>query len=530
MDININNKLSRQSIHSWVYFICLCLLVASMPTSRYMLSVSQILLGINWLAEGNFKNKFKIFFRNKPAIAFTLIYGLHIVGLLWTEDFHYAITSDLKHKLPLLTLTLVIVTSPALDIKKLRFILFIFVASVLAVSFIGIYLNFTQDLVNYRDILPFVPHLYYSMMLVFSAFLLPWLIKQVTEKNEFLYLSYVISLWLILFVFIIRSLTGIASLAGVIIFVLIWLFIKHKNIFVRISAISVLIIGIFACSTFLIYMYNKVSHKVEVNYSTLDKYTKDGNPYTNNALNPQRENGYLVHIYLAETELMQAWNVVSEIGYYEKDHSEQFVRYTLWRYMTSKGYRKDKEHFAMLSDEDIAAIERGITNHYYIQWPGILVRVHQTMMGLYIYINTKNPNWSSLTQRMDLWKASYYAFIKSPVIGWGTGDIFIAMNYGLEKTDSYMKVHDIKPHSQYILFLLTLGVVGLILFFVFYIYTIIKTKALRFFPFIIFLITFGVNGLGNNPIDAQIGQAMFVFFTLFFGFMYNKEELKSNIN
>jgi hypothetical protein len=530
MDINVNTRLPRQSFHSWVYFIGLCLLVASMPTSRYMLSVSQIMLGVNWLAEGNFKNKFRIFFSNKPAIAFTLIYGLHIVGLLWTEDFHYAITSDLKHKLPLLTLTLVIVTSPALDIKKLLFILFIFVASVLAVSFIGIYLNLTQDLVNYRDILPFVSHLYYSMMLVFGAFLLPWLTKQVTEKKEYLYLSYAISLWLILFVFIIRSLTGIASLTGVIIFILIWLFLKHKNILVRISAISVLIIGIFACSTFLVYMYNKVSHKVEVDFSSLDKYTKEGNPYTNNALNPQRENGYLVHIYLAEAELKQAWNEVSEVEYYDKDQSGQFVRYTLWRYMTSKGYRKDKEHVALLSEEDIAAIERGITNHYYIQWPGILVRVHQTMMGLQIYFNTKNPSWSSLTQRLDLWKASYYAFIKSPVVGWGTGDIFIAMNYGLEKTDSYMKGHDIKPHSQYILFLLTLGVVGLFLFFVLYIYTITKTKAVRVFPFIIFLITFGVNGLGNNPIDAQIGQAMFVFFTLFFGFMYNETVSKTKIN
>ena len=535
MVIAVNINTSRENLHSWVYFICLCLLVASIPTSRFMVSVSQILLFINWLAEGKFKYKLKAFITNKPALAFVMIYGIHIIGLLWTQDINYAVFHDLRHKLPTLLLTLILVTTPLPEIKKSRTILFIFVATVLSVTFISLYIYLFKGLVHYRDLLPFTSHLYFSMMLIISAFLLPWLIKQVSAKKSWYVLALSLSAWMIVFLFMTRSLSGIASLAGVILFMIIWIILYHKSTYLRVIVLVTFIASIAGTSFYLHHIYSMATHKAEYDLSQLDTHTKHGNPYYHNLNDMLRENGHLVYIYIADGELEKAWNERSEIEYYSKGRTGQEVRYTLYRYMASKGYKKDKEHLKMISDEEITAIENGITNHLFLKWPGISVRIYETISGIIIYNESNNPMWSTLTQRLDLWKASVEAIKKNPIIGWGTGDIFIAMKYGLEKTESplrYYRQHGdseitiMKPHNQYLLFLITLGVLGLILFIYFYTYTVVKTKGYKLLPFNIFVVAYAVNMLANNPIDAQIGQTMFVFFTVFFCFIYPKSDLK----
>ncbi len=491
-----------------------------MPTSRTLISSGQILLGINWLAEGNYKFKFKKFYNNKPALAIVLIYLLYVAGLLWTENLSHGIGYDLKNKLPILTLTFIIATSQSLDIKKLRVLLFLFIATVLTVSFIGLYFYLTDEQAGFRDLTPYASHLYFSMMLIVSAFMLPWLTRQITDNKVWLIISFVISAWMVFFIFLSRSLSGLTSLAGVLTFLLIWIVLHYKSIIFRVTSVIIFVGSIIFTAWLIIYIYSLTTHKVETDFSSLELYTDHGNAYMHDTTNTLRENGNLVYIYLAEEELKPAWNEASPIDYYGKDLKNHEIRHTLFRYMASKGYRKDRKHFDLMTDSDIDAIERGLTNYQYKDWPGIFTRIHQTMMGVQIYLDTNDPSWSTLAQRIDLWKASFQAFKKKPILGWGTGDIYTAVQYGLEKNNSKQSDQKMKPHNQYILFALSLGSAGLLLIFMFYIYTLIQTKANKFLPFNVFLVAFLVNMLGNNPIDAQYGLTMFIFFTSFFCFMY----------
>ena len=513
-------NISRQSVHLWIYFFCLCLLVIAMPTSRTLISSSQIFLGVNWLAEGNYLNKLKKFYNNKPAVAIALIYMLYVVGLLWTENLSYGIGYELKNKLPILTLTFVVASSPALDKKKIRALLFLFIATVLFVSFIGLFTYLTNELTDFRHISPFASQLYFSMMLIISAFLLPWLIKQTTKNKYWLAISFVLSAWMIFFIFLSRSLSGLVSLAGVLLFLLIWIVVEHKSLFLKITAISIFFLSVAFTTWLLTYMHNLTTYKTDVDFSSLDMMTQDGKPYLHDTTHYLRENGHLVYLYISEEELKGQWKEVSEIDYYGEDRQKHEIRHTLFRYMASMGYRKDRKHLKLLSEEDISAIEKGTTNYLYNHWPGIFVRVHQTMMGIQIYRDTKDPNWSTLTMRADLWRASFQALKRKPLIGWGTGDIYKAVDYGLEKNNSKLEFQQAKPHNQYLLLLISLGVVGFILFFVFYVYAVIKTKAYKILPFNLFLVVFAVDMMGNNPIDAQYGITLFVFFTLLFGIIY----------
>lgn len=443
---------------------------------------------------------------------------------MWTENLDYAISSELTTKLPILTLSLVVATTPALDIKKIRVLLFLFIATVLTVSFIGFSLYITQNFTDYRDLTPYASHLYFNMMLILSAFLLPWLTLQITDSKKYIFASFIISGWLIFFLFLTRSLSGLISLICVITFLMIWLIIYHKSVTAKIVSFLIIASSTILTAWFLTHTNNLATYETEINLSSLKSYTSQNNPYYHDTKRTVRENGNLVYIHVCDEELEQQWSKKSDINYYGKDRSGHIIRYTLLRYMASKGYKKDAEHFNLLTEKDIKAVENGVTNYKYHEWPGIKIRMYETMAGLKKYRETNDPEWSTLTQRIELWKASWQALLKKPVIGWGSGNIYKAVNYGLEKNNSQLENKNMKPHNQYLVALVSLGFIGFVIFLSLYIYAIYKTNSYKLLPFNVFIIVFAVDMFGNNPLDAQYGITMFVFFTLLFGFIYPKNK------
>ena len=118
---------SSVNIHSWSYYIVLMLIAASLPLSKFTMSITEFLLLALWFWSGfsfkiafrffkiggffsgiyhlfaylikllirNFTDKFELFFRNKPAVIFTSLFFIHILGLINTSDFDYAL-KDLR--------------------------------------------------------------------------------------------------------------------------------------------------------------------------------------------------------------------------------------------------------------------------------------------------------------------------------------------------------------------------------------------------------------------------------------------------
>jgi len=138
-----------RQLHSTAYYITLVLLVMSLPLSRFTMSVFQFtLLGL-WiwsgfsfeiafrffrktglfmglwyflgyiirLARTNFIDKLSVFFRNRVAIVFVSMFLLHLIGLIHTSDFSYAL-KDLRTKLPILLLPIVMCTMEKIPAQK----------------------------------------------------------------------------------------------------------------------------------------------------------------------------------------------------------------------------------------------------------------------------------------------------------------------------------------------------------------------------------------------------------------------------
>lgn len=515
-------QLTRELFHTWAYYFGLCLFVVSLPSSRFMLTLSLIIVAANWILEGKFHEKYQMLKANKAALALSLIYIINIIGLAWSSNIPYAFKNDLLHKLPSLLLPIVIVTSRKIDANKIRLLLLLFISTVLTVTFIGLALRVTHDPIDFREASPFVPNIYFSIMLLLAAFQLPLVVMQFTNNKLYVAISVITSLWFVFYIFFLRSISGVVSLLAILFFTILVVLYYHKSNILRISlatafiALTGMLIWLFS------YMYNKTHYEVETDFNALEQFTSLGNRYMHDTTNILRENGHLVYINIENNELAESWNQRSDVDFFGNDLGNHSLQHTLYRYMASKGLTKDKEGINKLTNEDIEAIEKGTTNYLYNTWPGFYIRAHQMMMGLYMYKKSSytSSSWSTLTERIDLWRASWHAFKLKPLFGWGTGSILNAVDYGLEMNGSSLIGKNMKPHNQYIYLLLTLGTVGLIIFLALYFYFVAKTKGYNEYIFIVFIILFFSNFLANNSFESQVGQNLFVFFSLFYGYFY----------
>ena len=109
--------LFSKNIHRIIYLFSLMLTAVSLPFSRFGMSVSILVLTVNWLLEGNLIEKFKSFFKNRAALVFTSLFLIHIIWLLNTSNFNYAI-DDLRTKIPILAFGVILPTSGTISNKE----------------------------------------------------------------------------------------------------------------------------------------------------------------------------------------------------------------------------------------------------------------------------------------------------------------------------------------------------------------------------------------------------------------------------
>ena len=168
-------------LHHLIFVHALLLIAVGLPFSEIMLSFGQIILVINWLWEAAYQEKWKRFISNKPVLIFLLLYGVHIIWLLNTQNFYYAL-HDLKMKLPLLVLPFIISTSERLTKKEIERILYYFIVSVVIASFIVFMVSlgfFGIKTIDSRSISIFISHIRFSLMVNMSIF---WLCLFLIQK------------------------------------------------------------------------------------------------------------------------------------------------------------------------------------------------------------------------------------------------------------------------------------------------------------------------------------------------------------
>jgi hypothetical protein len=514
--------------HKNIFLFGLFLVIVGMPLSKFLMSIGQFLLLANWIFEGDFKGKWQVIRTSKVLWVISSFYILHLVGLFWTSDFAYA-ANDLKIKLPLLWFPLLFITSKqTATLKEIQGLLWFFTASVFIASIVCtmVWLGYTKHkVIDIRDISIFNSHIRFALMIdLVICFLIYDFFK---TGKAILYLAKLsLIIWLIVFLGIMQSFTGIV-IVGVILVYYNILFLKRLNKpFLKISAFSV--IGIIAgIAIYMVFKEVKGQSVPTKPIIRLDK-TPAGKYYYNDYATNESENGNLVWANICVKEIESEWNKRSSIKFNEIDKKGNPIFSTLIRYMSSKGYSKDLEGIYKLSVYDVFLIENGTTNYLYTNKSGLESRIHEVIYEYESYKKGKNPTGHSFLMRLEFWRIGWQIIKRKPVYGVGTGDLQRAYNYQYQMSGTKLSKDWWKrSHNQFMSITIGFGTIGLVVFLCYLFYPLIAIKN-KHYLFSAFFIISLLSMFNEDTLETQAGVTFFGLFYSFLLFSVNNKELPKN--
>ena len=524
MQLNI----TRNEIHRSVYFWGLILLCVSLPVSHYFMSIALFVLSLNWIAEGDLTRKWLILNNRKSLLAILSVFLLHVIGLIYSTDYQFAF-HDLRIKLPLLVLPLVVGTSEKISVRKLKIILQFFIASVFVASLISTvaYINMDQSLLSdTRKISLFISHIRFSLLIDLSIFICLYfsLYKTflVSAKEKVIYL--LLSLWFAIFLLILQSFTGIWIFITILPIMLIhWSFIK-RDTWLIVTICTAVLVGFILILTLLHSAFSKFYPPPEIIPEKLEEYTANGNPYDHNLKYRVLENGNYIKLYVCDKELRNEWSKISNIHYDSLDDKGQVLNQTLIRYLTSKGLRKDSAGVAALDQEDIRMIENGYSNYIFKKRFAIYPRIYQFVWELDVYMKTGKSGGHSLAQRIEYIKNGIEIIKRNFWIGVGTGDVKMEYDHQYEISDSQLEVKwRLRAHNQFVTFFITFGVIGFIWIIFAFVYAISYEKKWKELLALLFLFTAFLSMLDEDTLETHAGICFFSFFFSIFIFGFRKK-------
>ncbi|MEO8150011.1 MAG: O-antigen ligase family protein [Bacteroidia bacterium] len=513
----------RKKIADVIYSAGLFLLVTGLPLSMFLMSVSQFVLIGSWLIDGDYKNKLRRFFTNKVCLSLCAFYVIHLVGLFYTTDFDYAMR-DLRIKLPLVILPLIIFTSTPLSFQKFIMVMKVFVLACLISSLIstGVWLQLIhvhKPINDIRDISIFISHIRLSLLICIAMFACGYFVL-ILDKNILTKAIHIALIaWFIIFLIILQSLTGlIVGSIALIALAIQYLMNQRKYALV-------LMIGLFLSGGFYL-LYNYTNKQIKslrteelVDLTNLPKTTSRGNLYQHELKAGDLENGHRIYLFVCESELREEWNKRSKISFDSLDKRKQYVMYTLIRYMTSKGLRKDADGMMQLTAQDITYVENGIGSINEFTQTGIEERIESTIWELNNYIEGGDPGGHTLSMRFEFWKASVSIIKQNLLFGVGTGDNQLVLNNYYETHHTRLsKQWWLRSHNQFLAIGISFGLVGVTLFLLSHLYPVTKLKMYSDYFYFTFFVIAMLSFLTEDTLETQAGVTFFAFFNSFFLF------------
>ena len=520
--------------HDNIYIFGLAFLGICLPLSKFGMSVAIFVLIGNWLLELEFKRKFRILWERKSLLIFISIILVHLIWLLNTDDFQYAFR-DIRIKLPLLVLPLVMGTSKSISTTQLKVVILSFIGGVLAASIASmvVLLSYSGEVISdIRDISIFISHIRFSLLVNIAIFSLGYLIYKYQDWNNKLepVIYSLLLCWLVLFIFILQSLTGMVILvvSG---FLASFLWIRKVSnfmlkYFLIIALVTIPLIILAYVSRGVVNFY-RIS---EPDQENIEASTLNGNPYFHDFENKQVENGQYIWLYVCEKELEKEWITRSQYDYSGLDDRKQYIKYTLIRYMTSRGFRKDSVGVSRLTSSDIKYIEQGITNFKYWHGSGLEYQLYQVIWQVDVYRKGGVASGHSVTQRLEFLKTSFQIISDNFWFGVGTGDIQKAFDIQYEENDSPLTARwRLRAHNQFVTFFISFGAFGFLYCMFAFLYPLFYENKLNDYWFMMFLVIAFLSMLNEDTIETHAGVTFFSYFYSLFLFARDNRWMKIDV-
>ena len=297
--------------------------------------------------------------------------------------------------------------------------------------------------------------------------------------------------------------------------------IRRKKTWIGLSIIILFAFGLAGSTGYVFYFYHHYFPKEDiVDVSKIDKKTINGNPYFGGYWYGATENGHYLIEYVCWDELKKEWNKRSKIPFDSVDLKDNPLKFTLIRYMTSLGLRKDSAGVWSLSEKDLHAIELGIPNYHFNSLSSMNYRLYQVFWEIKDYERGGDLNGHSVTMRLEYWRIALILIGRHPVIGSGTGDVRKGFDDYYNASHSPLKPEwRLRAHDQYLEITVGFGLVGLAWFLLSIFYPGIKTKKIFTYFYFIFWLIFMLSLFTEDTLETEAGATFYAFFNSFFLFL-----------
>ena len=511
------------TVHRYIFLFGIMTVLVGLSLGAIFISFGTIIVSANWFLEGNFLNKFNKLKSSGLLWIFLCFYLLHVLAMLWTEDKSYG-GNDLKIKLPLLAFPIVFCTTEKLTVSEFRKTLVIYVSGILLATLWSMlfYLDLKKaDLNDIRGISRFFSHIRFSMNVVFGIFISIWLFYTSSKQVEKI-LFILLTLWLIIFLFILSSLTGIVLFIIISLICSIYFSFRQKNNLIKAACLILITTTLAVPTIFLVKTYRYFFPVAENEKIKLETWTPAGDLYYHDK-DMSRENGYFVWKHISYPELEKSWNRKSKFNFDGEDSKGNFLKFTLIRYMASKGLKKDSLGFTKLVPEDIRNIEQGFPNYKLVKASSLEKRMYEVMWELDDFYANGHVKNHSIMVRALYWKTAWEIIKENPIFGVGTGDIQSAFEARYQRGDILSKKEDMRrSHNQFLEIWAALGIIGILSLLLICLYPFLNFTSLHPLSFLISLILF-LSMFTEDTLETQAGVTLFAFFIPFFSFMVQSD-------
>lgn len=502
-----------------IHWTSLALCIVFLPWSTAFLSMAQMLMVLNWIAQGiaqrTMGKRLRDAFGTAPSFLFLSFFGIHVIGLLWTSPEGLGWGLDLvRILLPVLTFGMVLASTPRLSQQELRTLLLLGAWSAV-LSTVASLILCDWGLQDYRARSVFISHIRLGLLLCFSItvflFYLP--------RNRWGRAAHgAAALWALYYLNALGSVQGIFTL-GVLAMYFAWRgSARLPNVWRYVARMVIVLLPMLSAIGVGMALYNSTITPV-AEESGWGEYTPSGEPYTFDVTNPQRENGEHVWAWIALEEADRAWQLRSNLPLSSNDGLDHPLRSTLFRYLTAMHVRKDSAGVMALSDADVKRIEQGFTFPQAQEPSQIRERFDEIAYEIGQYKAYGGANGHSITMRLEFKKVGMAIARENWAFGVGTGDTQLAFTAAHSTRDNGLAPQWwLRAHDQYLTWTISFGIIGLLWILFSLMWPALRLQAGQHGLFIAWATILALSNLSNDTLETQAGATFFALYYALFVF------------
>lgn len=506
---SVKNPIKQFEWELFTIGVLLC--VVGLPFSNFLMSLSQFFLIGVWLLTGDLKKKLITFVLNKNAMLIADLFLVYIFGMFYAENMADA-WHEVRIKIPLLIFPMVF-SWYNFHKKTIQRILSVYILAVTASTLYSflIYLNLTsKTYTDIREISVFVSHIRLSLNVVLALVFLVWV--EFENQPWIKIIRLVLGFWLLFYLIISESVTGLVILGVLIIYYLLFSGIKDQKTKYTIQGFCFLLFG------FLFYLgigeWNQFQNLEDKNAKEYPKMSSNGHVYFHDFASTQVENGHYIWRFVCWDEMELWWKNHSNQPFkgIDKKGNPQYA--TLLRYTTSKGLTKDYTGLNNLKEGDIIAIENGYTNYRFTHNTSLRKRIYEMFWEMDSYFKGVPPMRGSTSQRLEFWKVAINTIKPKLWAGYGTGDVQKMMQPAYKT--SLLKTQPkywLKPHQQFLTFSLQFGILQTI--FILGSMLVLLFRFKKSILYVSFFVIYFLSMMTEDTLDTQAGITFYAFFQCF---------------